>query len=47
MIVDSSAALAILFAEPGARRHAAAMMAAYPCRMFKGEEFARTDIDSV
>ena len=33
MIVDSSAVLAILFGEPDARRHAAAIMAAYPCRM--------------
>ena len=33
MIVDSSAVLAILFGEPDARRHAAAIMTAYPCRM--------------
>ena len=33
MIVDSSAVLAILFDEPDARRHAAAIMTAYPCRM--------------
>lgn len=33
MIVDSSAVLAILFGEPDARRHAAAIMAAYPCRI--------------
>ena len=33
MIVDSSAVLAILFDEPDAKRHAAAIMAAYPCRM--------------
>ena len=33
MIVDSSAVLAILFDEPDARRHAAAIMAASPCRM--------------
>ena len=33
MIVDSSAVLAILFGERDARRHAAAIMAAYPCRM--------------
>ena len=33
MIVDSSAVLAILFSEPDARRHAAAIMAASPCRM--------------
>lgn len=33
MIVDSSAVLAILFGEPDARRHAAAIMAAHPCRM--------------
>ena len=33
MIVDSSAVLAILFGEPDARRHAATIMAAYPCRM--------------
>lgn len=33
MIVDSSAVLAILFDEPDARRHAAAIMGAYPCRM--------------
>ena len=33
MIVDSSAVLAILFGEPDARRHAAAIMSAHPCRM--------------
>ena len=33
MIVDSSAVLAILFGEPDARRHAAAIMSAYPCRI--------------
>ena len=33
MIVDSSAVLAILFGEADARRHASAIMAAYPCRM--------------
>lgn len=33
MIVDSSAVLAILFAEPDARRYAGAIMAAHPCRM--------------
>ena len=33
MIVDSSAVLAILFGEPDARRHAAAITAAHPCRM--------------
>jgi len=33
VIVDSSAVLAILFDEPDAKRHAAAIMAAYPCRM--------------
>lgn len=33
MIVDSSAVLAILFGEPDARRHAAAIAAAHPCRM--------------
>ncbi|MDE2982261.1 MAG: type II toxin-antitoxin system VapC family toxin [Gemmatimonadota bacterium] len=33
MIVDSSAVLAILFDEPDARRHAAAIMGAHPCRM--------------
>ena len=33
MIVDSSAVLAILFDEPDAKRHAAAIMAASPCRM--------------
>lgn len=33
MIVDSSAVLAILFDEPDARRHAAAIMAASHCRM--------------
>ncbi len=33
MIVDSSAVLAILFDEADARRHASAIMAAYPCRM--------------
>lgn len=33
MIVDSSAVLAILFGEPDARRHAAAIMGAHPCRM--------------
>ena len=33
MIVDSSAVLAILFGEPDARRHASAIMTAYPCRM--------------
>ena len=33
MIVDSSAVLAILFNEPDARRHAAAIMTAHPCRM--------------
>lgn len=33
MIVDSSAVLTILFDEPDAKRHAAAIMAAYPCRM--------------
>ena len=33
MIVDSSAVLAILFGGPDARRHAAAIMTAYPCHM--------------
>lgn len=33
MIVDSSAVLAILFGEADARRHASAIMAAYPCSM--------------
>lgn len=33
MIVDSSAVLAILFGEPDARHHAAAIMSAHPCRM--------------
>ena len=33
MIVDSSALLAILFGEPDAKRHAAAIMSASPCRM--------------
>ena len=33
MIVDSSAVLSILFDEPDARRHAAAIMASSPCRM--------------
>ena len=33
MIVDSSALLAILFSEPDARRHAAAIMSASPCRI--------------
>ena len=33
MIVDSSAVLAILFDELDARRHAAAIMGAHPCRM--------------
>ena len=33
MIVDSSAVLSILFGEEDARRHAAAIMAAHPCRM--------------
>ena len=33
MIVDSSAVLAILFDEPDARRHAATIMGAHPCRM--------------
>ena len=33
MIVDTSAVLAILFDEPDARRHAAAIMGAHPCRM--------------
>lgn len=33
MIVDSSAVLSILFGEADARRHAAAIMTAHPCRM--------------
>ena len=33
MIVDSSAVLAILFGEADARRHAAAIMGAHPCRI--------------
>jgi len=33
VIVDSSAVLAILFGEPDARRHAAAITATHPCRM--------------
>ena len=46
MIVDSSAIVAILFNEPDAAVFAAAIAEAKSCRIFKGDDFGKTDVEA-